>query len=56
MGAGQVDILRLTKMDWNSTVYDPFLPCTFANATEMIGMMKELREHEALDPNLRYYI
>lgn len=51
-----VDVLRLTKMDWNSTVYDPFLPCTFANATEMIGMMKELRENEALDPNLRYYI
>ncbi len=51
-----IDVLRLTKMNWNSTVYDPMLPCTFSNATEMIGMMKEMNENESLDANVRYYI
>jgi hypothetical protein len=31
-------------------------PCTFTNATEVIGMMKELRHDEVLKPNIRYYI
>jgi hypothetical protein len=50
------DVLKLTKMNWNSTVFDCRLPSTFDNATEMIGMMKELGPNERLDPDIRYYI
>jgi hypothetical protein len=50
------DLLRLTKMNWNTTLYYGREPCTFTNATEVIGMMKELREDDILRPNIKYYI
>lgn len=50
------ETLCLTKMDWNTTVFATRQPCTFANAVEMIGMMKELKKGEVLRPQLRYYI
>lgn len=50
------EVLRLTKMNWNTTIYSSRNPCTFSNATEMIGMMKELRSGESLRPQIRYYI
>lgn len=50
------DLLRLTKMNWNTTLYYGREPCTFTNATEVIGMMKELRDDDFLKPNIRYYI
>ena len=50
------ETLCLTKMDWNTTVFSTREPCTFANASEMIGMMKELKPNEILRPQLRYYI
>ena len=50
------DMLRLTKMNWNTTLYYRREPCTFTNATEVIGMMKELRDDDVLKPNIRYYI
>ena len=50
------ETLCLTKMDWNTTVFATREPCTFANASEMIGMMKELKKGEILRPQLRYYI
>jgi hypothetical protein len=50
------DVLRLTKMNWNTTLNYGREPCTFTNATEVIGMMKELRNDDVLKPNIRYYI
>lgn len=50
------EIVRLTKMNWNTTIFSTREPCTFANASEMIGMMKELRGDETLLPQIRYYI
>ena len=50
------EVLRLTKMNWNTTVFASRHPCTFSNATEMIGMMKELRKAETLAPQIKYYI
>jgi len=50
------DLLRMTKMNWNTTLYYRGEPCTFTNAIEVIGMMKELRENESLRPGIRYYI
>ena len=50
------EVLRLTKMNWNTTVFASRHPCTFSNATEMIGMMKELQKSELLHPQIRYYI
>lgn len=50
------EVMRLTKMNWNTTIYASRHPCTFANASEMIGMMKELRNGEVLLPQIRYYI
>jgi len=50
------DLLRMTKMNWNTTLYYRGEPCTFTNAIEVIGMMKELRENESLRPGIRYYV
>lgn len=50
------ELIRLTKMNWNTTIFSTREPCTFANASEMIGMMKELRSGEVLHPQIRYYI
>ena len=50
------EVLGLTKMNWNTTVFASRHPCTFSNATEMIGMMKELQKGELLYPQIRYYI
>ena len=50
------DLLRMTKMNWNTTLYYRGEPCTFTNAIEVIGMMKELREYESLQRGIRYYI
>ncbi len=50
------DLLQLTKMNWNTTLNYGREPCTFTNATEVIGMMKELRDSDYLKPNIRYYI
>jgi hypothetical protein len=53
---GGRDLLRMTKMNWNTTLYYKGEPCTFTNAIEVIGMMKELRESESMRPGIRYYI
>lgn len=50
------ELLRLTKMNWNTTIFATREPCTFTNASEMIGMMKELKPDETLMPHIRYYI
>lgn len=50
------DVLRMTKMNWNTTLYYRREPCTFTNATEVIGMMKELRDDDVLKPSIKYYI
>ena len=50
------DVLRMTKMNWNTTLYYRREPCTFTNATEVIGMLKEFRADDVLKPNIRYYI
>jgi hypothetical protein len=50
------DVLRMTKMNWNTTLYYRREPCTFTNATEVIGMMKELGDDDVLKPSIRYYI
>lgn len=48
--------MRLTKMNWNTTIYSSRARCTFANAAEKIGMMKELKSGEQLSPQIRFYI
>jgi hypothetical protein len=50
------DLLRMTKMNWNTTLYYRGEPCTFTNAIEVIGMMKELKDNESLRQGIRYYI
>lgn len=50
------DVLRMTKMNWNTTLNYRREPCTFTNATEVIGMMKELRDDDVLKPSIKYYI
>jgi hypothetical protein len=50
------ELLRLTKMNWNTTIFSTREPCTFTNASEIIGMLKELRPEESLKPSIRYYI
>ena len=50
------ELLRLTKMNWNTTIFAAREPCTFTNASEMIGMLKELSPTETLKPSIRYYI
>jgi len=50
------ELLRLTKMNWNTTIFAAREPCTFTNASEMIGMLKELGPNETLKPHIRYYI
>jgi hypothetical protein len=50
------ELLRLTKMNWNTTIFAAREPCTFTNASEMIGMLKELGPNETLKPQIRYYI
>jgi hypothetical protein len=50
------DVLRMTKMNWNTTLYYRREPCTFTNATEVIGMMKELQDDDVLKPSIKYYI
>ena len=50
------ELIRLTKMNWNTTIFSTREPCTFTNATEIIGMMKELGTNDRLEPHIRYYI
>lgn len=50
------EVLKLTKMNWNTTIFATRQPCTFANATEMIGMMKELQDGWVLMPQIKFYI
>ena len=50
------ELIRLTKMNWNTTIFSTREPCTFTNATEIIGMMKELGANDRLEPHIRYYI
>lgn len=50
------ELLKLTKMNWNTTMFSAREPCTFTNAREMIGMLKEMGADETLKPSIRYYI